>query len=166
MKNFVKNDQKMPIYGVGPYIIGALVMVTALGIAVFHYVLKIGIIGMPWSLTFYIVGGLLIVLGAFVWFIGAFRSDMDNEIANNKLKTDGIYAWVRNPMYSGLWMLIAGVSFMWHNAWLLILPFLNWIIMTIALKKTEERWLLDLYGEEYAKYKKKVNRCLPWKRKR
>lgn len=27
---------------------------------------------------------------------------------------------------------------------------------------TEEKWLLDLYGEEYARYKKYVNRCIPW----
>lgn len=27
---------------------------------------------------------------------------------------------------------------------------------------TEEKWLLDLYGEEYAEYKKNVNRCIPW----
>ncbi len=29
----------------------------------------------------------------------------------------------------------------------------------------EEKWLLDLYGEEYVEYKKHVNRCIPWKRK-
>ena len=35
-------------------------------------------------------------------------------------------------------------------------------ILTIVLKNTEEKWLLDLYGEEYARYKKHVNRCIPW----
>lgn len=44
--------------------------------------------------------------------------------------------------------------------------FVGWIIMTIVLKNTEEKWLLDLYGKEYADYKKRVNRCIPWKRKR
>ena len=51
---------------------------------------------------------------------------------------------------------------MWHNAWMLILPLLDWVIITIALINTEEKWLLDLYGEEYAEYKKHVNRCIPW----
>jgi len=39
-----------------------------------------------------------------IWFIGAVRSDMDDHIESNKLKTSGIYAWVRNPMYSGWWI--------------------------------------------------------------
>lgn len=81
------------------------------------------------------------------------------------LKTDGIYAWVKNPMYSGWWMLITGISLMWHNVWLLASPLINWGIMTVVLKNTEEKWLLDLYGNEYAEYKKRVNRCIPRQRR-
>ena len=55
--------------------------------------------------------------------------------------------------------------FFWHNVWMLILPLIDWLIMTVALINTEEKWLLDLYGDEYARYKKQVNRCIPWKRK-
>ena len=65
-------------------------------------------------------------------------------------------------MYSGCWIAITGISMMWHNMWLLIVPVINWCIMTVVLKNTEEKWLADLYGEEYEKYKKRVNRCIPW----
>lgn len=44
--------------------------------------------------------------------------------------------------------------------------FIDWLIMTTVLKNTEEKWLINLYGEEYAEYKKHVNRCMPWKRKK
>ncbi len=30
------------------------------------------------------------------------------------------------------------------------------------MKNTEEKWLLELYGIEYANYCKRVNRCIPW----
>jgi len=30
------------------------------------------------------------------------------------------------------------------------------------LINTEEKWLLKVYGDEYAEYKKIVNRCIPW----
>ena len=30
------------------------------------------------------------------------------------------------------------------------------------IKNGQEKWLLDLYGEEYANYKGRVNRCIPW----
>lgn len=138
--------------------------VTAVGIVLFSYVFRIGTLSAPWIYIFRISGGFLIATGAAVWFIGALRSGMDENIAENKLKTDGIYAWVRNPMYSGWWFMITGISLMWVNIWVLITPFINWLIMTIALKKTEEKWLLDLYGEEYMKYLRRVNRCIPWKR--
>ena len=162
MKNFVKEGQKLPLYGVGPYIVYGMAAVTIACIILFSYVFSIGRLGDPWTMIFRIAGGVFILLGAVIWFIGALRSGMDNNIADNRLKTDGIYAWVRNPMYSGWWIMITGVSMMWANAWVLISPFINWTIMTIALKNTEEKWLLDLYGDEYAEYKKRVNRCIPW----
>jgi len=165
MKNYIKEGQKLPLFGVGPYIVYGMAMVTILGIVLFSYVLKVGMLNAPWTYIFRVTGGIFVALGAIIWYIGALRSDMDNSIAENKLKTDGIYAWVRNPMYSGWWILITGISLMWANAWILITPVINWMIMTIALKKTEEKWLLDLYGDQYVAYLKQVNRCIPWKRK-
>ena len=162
LKNFVKEGQKLPLYGVGPYIVYGMVMVSILGIVFFGYVFKIGILEEPWIWPFRIAGVALILIGAFVWYMGALGSGMDENISDNKLKTDGVYAWVRNPMYSGIWILNIGVILMWHNAWLLLTPVINWLIMTIALINTEEKWLLKLYGEEYSQYKKRVNRCIPF----
>ena len=162
VRNFVKEGQILPLYGVGPYIVYGMAGLTALGIILFCYVLKTGTLGMPWIYVFRIIGGILILTGAFLWYIGALRSEMDDNIADNRLKTDGIYAWVRNPMYSGIWISLFGVSLMWHNVFLIPIVVINWLIMTVALKNTEEKWLLDLYGQEYEEYKNSVNRCIPW----
>jgi protein-S-isoprenylcysteine O-methyltransferase Ste14 len=162
LKNFVKEGQKLPLYGVGPYIVYGMVMVSILGIIFFGYVFKIGILEDPWIWPFRMAGIALILIGTCVWYKGALGSGMDENISDNKLKTDGIYAWVRNPMYSGIWILNIGLILMWHNAWLLLAPAINWLIMTIALINTEEKWLMKLYGEEYAQYKKRVNRCIPF----
>ncbi len=161
MKNYIREGQKLPLYGVGPSIVYGMAVVTIAGIVVCAYVLNIGTLDGPWIPIFRIIGGVLITLGIFIWYTGALRSGMDESIAENRLKTDGIYAWVRNPMYSGIWMLLAGISLMWHNAALLTIIPVNWGIMTIALKNTEEKWLLNLYGQEYRDYCKRVNRCLP-----
>jgi len=161
-KNYVKEGQKLPLYGVGPYIICGMLGTTFLGIVIFCYMLEIGAMGMPWLYVFRFCGGVLMVIGAGIWFTGALRSGMDDNIADNKLKTDGIYAWVRNPMYSGLWIVIFGLSLMWHNVCLIPIVVINWLIMTISLMSTEEKWLLRLYGKEYEDYKKRVNRCIPW----
>ena len=161
MKNYVKKGQKLPLYGIGPMIVFAMGAVTAIGIILSAYVWKTGILEGPWALLCRIAGVLLIVSGLAVWFIGALRSDMDASIAENRLQTGGIYAWVRNPMYSGWWMLFAGICLQWHNGWALLTVPVNWVILTVTLKLTEEKWLLDLYGQDYADYLKRVNRCIP-----
>ncbi len=162
MKNYVKAGQKLPLYGVGPYIVYVMAGITLVGIVLFCYIFKIGVLSAPCDLLFRAVGIVLIVAGVVIWFIGALKSGMDESITENRLKTDGIYAWVRNPMYSGWWMLITGIGLMWHDVFLLIIPVVNWGIMTIILKNTEEKWLTELYGEEYISYTKRVNRCVPW----
>ena len=163
LKNYNKDGQKLPLLGIGPYMIFVMGLATLTGIILFGYVFRIGILETPWIIVFRIMGALLIVSGIFIWFTGAVRSDMDEHIESNKLKTNGIYAWVRNPMYSGWWIAFTGITLMWHNIWMLVLPVINWIIMTITLINSEEKWLSDLYGAEYETYKTKVNRCIPWK---
>jgi protein-S-isoprenylcysteine O-methyltransferase Ste14 len=165
LKNYMKEGQKLPLFGVGPYIVYGMAAVNLIGVILFGYVFKIGILAVPWILIFRMIGVLLIAAGIAVWFIGAMRSDMDDSITENRLQTKGIYSWVRNPMYSGWWIALSGSLLMWHNVWLLMFPVIDWLIMTVALINTEEKWLLDLYGDEYAEYKKHVNRCIPWKRK-
>ncbi|MCR4677389.1 MAG: isoprenylcysteine carboxylmethyltransferase family protein [Lachnospiraceae bacterium] len=162
LKNYMKEGQKLPLFGVGPYIVYGMGVVTVVGIILLGYVFKIGILESPWVLIFRIIGAVLIAFGIAVWYIGALRSDMDESITDNKLQTKGIYAWVRNPMYSGWWILMIGITLMWHNAWMLILPVINWCIMTVSLINSEEKWLLKVYGMDYEDYKKRVNRCIPW----
>ena len=165
LKNYVKKGQKLPLFGVGPYLIYGIGLLTALFIVLFGYVLRIGILDGIWVWVFRSIGGVLMILGAVIWYIGALRSGMDESITENKLKITGIYSWVRNPMYSGWWIALTGISLMWHNIFLIPVFFLNWAIITLVLINTEEKWLLNLYGEEYSNYKKRVNRCIPWKRR-
>ena len=150
------------MFGIGPYLIYGTAFLNAIVIVLTSYIFKVGIMEDIWVWIFRIAGGLVIALGIFIWYIGAVRSDMDENITENKLKTDGIYSWVRNPMYTGCWFIIIGISFMWHNYWVLPMIIVDWAIITIVLKNTEEKWLLDVYGDEYAEYKKRVNRCIPW----
>lgn len=161
LKNYIKEDQKLPLFGVGPHIVVAMAAVTIIGIVLFGYVFKIGILNTPWTWIFRTVGAILIIAGIVIWLISAFCSGMDESIAENKLKTDGIYALTRNPMYNGWWLMISGITLMWGNAFMLILPFVNRLIMTVILINTEEKWLSDLYGDEYNEYKRKVKRFIP-----
>ncbi len=160
----MKNKEHLPIFGIGPFLVTGMAVVTAIAIVLIYYVCKLGTLSGFTAMLLRVVGTILSIPGIIIWFIGAVRSDMDENIKENRLKKNGIYAWVRNPMYSGWWIFISGISLIWHNVFLIPVILINWCIMTVVLKNTEEKWLRDLYGREYEDYCKRVNRCIPWKR--
>lgn len=164
MKNYNKEGQKLPLFGVGPWLIGGITLFDAVVLYFASHVYKIGILEGIWAWLFRLAGVVLTIAGIAIWYIGSILSGMDDNIRDNKLKTDGIYAWVRNPMYTGFWFAITGITFIWRNLFMVLTFLIGWAVITIVLINTEEKWLLKVYGNEYAEYKKRVNRCIPWKR--
>ena len=51
-----------------------------------------------------------------------------------------------------------------HNVWLLILIPIQWVILTVVIRNTEEKWLYELHGEAYKDYCARVNRWIPLKK--
>ena len=45
-----------------------------------------------------------------------------------------------------------------------VLPILLWAFLTILLQKTEEPILLGRFGDEFARYMRRVNRVIPLKK--
>ena len=156
----VKNKENhLPIYGVGPFYGAGIIFLTVIGI----FLSCLGVLEFAKfqsTKTPFIVVGILIFFGGFlVWFKAAFR--IDRYIEHNELCTDGIYGIVRNPCYSGIMLMCSGALLIANNVALLLLPLLYWLAMTILMKNTEEKWLYQLYGEEYREYCRRVNRCIP-----
>ena len=164
MKNYMNKDQKMPLYGIGPFLILAVALLSLLGILLSYTVLSGGTVNGQGKLLFCFAAFLLISSGLLIWFFGAVHSDVDSYIKENRLKTDGIYARTRNPMYTGWWFVLIGILLFRHNLWTLPLIPLQWALLTVVLKRTEEQWLKELFEEEYENYCKKVNRLLPCKK--
>ncbi|WP_455257201.1 methyltransferase family protein [Peptoniphilus asaccharolyticus] len=91
-----------------------------------------------------------------------FKYKIVKGIRENRLVTEGIYAYVRNPIYSAWLFICNGVLFLGRDIWLIGLSFIFYFYLTILVKFTEEKWLLELYGKEYEPYCKQVNRVIPW----
>jgi protein-S-isoprenylcysteine O-methyltransferase Ste14 len=107
--------------------------------------------------------GVLLIIEGILLFLGAdLNGNLQDNIKQNKLKTNGSYKFVRNPCYCLFLLGCTGALFIAHNPLLLILPPVFYVWMTVILKNTEEKWLTELYGEEYTEYCKRVNRCIPW----
>ena len=80
--------------------------------------------------------------------------------AGHALKTDGVFAQVRHPMYTGLLLSSFGLSLASGSfARLLFTAALGWVLNTKA--DVEERSLQELYPGEYARYKADVPRLVP-----
>lgn len=99
--------------------------------------------------------------GVFLWIQGAVKSNLQKSIKANQLLTTGIYGVVRNPIYTAFMFVEWGILMLTGNLFVLTAIPLYWVMMTILLKYTEERWLLKQYGAEYKRYCRKVNRCFP-----
>ena len=114
------------------------------------------------NIAFKITGILLIAFGLYLDLSAKLKSKLFKNVENNKLITDGVYSIVRNPVYTGVLLASTGAILIANNLILLIVPVICWMYMTFFLIKTEEKWLRELYGEEYVLYCKRVNRCIPW----
>ena len=158
------NDKKhLPVFGIGPILCFPMAVISAIAM----YMSIKGLI--PFAIEnnvvkcVFIVLGIALIIEGLVCFFGAdFGGGLIKSIKSNKLKTNGAYAFVRNPCYAAYLLGSTGALLIAHNPVLLILPILFWLEMTIVLKNTEEKWLKELYGQEYIDYCKKVNRCIPW----
>jgi len=72
----------------------------------------------------------------------------------------GPYKWSRNPMYTGMALLQAGIAFGLANGWLLVLvPVVLAVIYMVAVRP-EEAYLEEKFGESYRTFKRTVRRWL------
>lgn len=158
----MKKQDHLPVIGVGPIYVCCITALTLA--AVLTRRLPVFASGELKNIhpLLLILGILLIALGIFIWIQAVIVSKLDDNIKENHLVTTGIYAWVRNPIYTAFMILCTGVLLIAGNAWFFVLPIIYWLFMTAMMKGTEEKWLRDLYGQEYEDYCKRVNRCWPW----
>lgn len=158
----MKKYEHLPIYGIGPVYIVSILLPTIVAILLRSIPVftsgKLIILRIPLA----IIGALFIILAAFIWIQAVIVSRLDENIKKNHLVTSGVYAWVRNPIYSAFMILCTGILLVAGNAWFFILPFYYWWLLTVLIKRTEEKWLQNMYSNEYIEYCKKVNRCCPW----
>ena len=161
-----ENQEHLPVMGVGPVCIAIMIAFTAAGIALVKFnMLTSGDVGGGVITVLFVIAGILCIAGgAILWYAAVFSAKIDITIKSNRLETGGVYAIVRNPIYSAFLFICIGALLFCRNWYVLILPPLFWVYLTVFMKLTEERWLSERFGEEYKAYSKRVNRFIPWKK--
>jgi len=117
------------------------------------------------SIPLFALGGLLII-----WTNLIFINYKGSPVPINppkRLVTTGPFAYSRNPMTTGLFLLMFGFGFHYGSVLsvLIFTPLYIWIHY-IDLKKIEEPELEKRLGADYIEYKKKVPMFFPWKRQK
>lgn len=104
-------------------------------------------------------------LGLMVWTICLFAAVGKGSLAPwnpiDKLIISGPYAYVRNPMLVGVFLVLGGEAVLFQSLplfyYLLIFIFINMIYFPLS----EEKGLYKRFGQEYLDYKHNVPRFIP-----
>src|SRR4051812_46408776 len=68
------------------------------------------------------------------------------------LATDGIFQWIRNPMYVGGGSLMVGLALAFAIDWLPLLMIPSGLLLHFGIERREERYLIGKFGDEYRRY--------------
>lgn len=79
---------------------------------------------------------------------------------DGELVTTGPYAIVRHPIYSGLILGAFGWG-LWLHSGLVLLYAVALFVLFDLKSRQEERWLMERYPD-YAEYRTRVKKLLPW----
>ena len=164
-RKVVKVDSRpLPTYGAGPVFGAVAIGLTVLGIVFGHIGPLKGGVSSTFRIPYIVIGAILIIAGLFMWKSAIVDAGIDEYISSGKLATTGIYAYTRDPIYAAILFICTGALFISGNVYMYVLPILLWAFLTILLQKTEEPLLLGRFGDEFARYMRRVNRVIPLKK--
>ncbi len=105
--------------------------------------------------------GLILILLGFLLETAAFSAIGSQAfMKEKKLIQDGVYSFVRNPIYLGLMMMAFGAAIFSFSLHALIYAVLLVFFYAIVIL-FEEKELQERFGKRYEAYKKRVPRLIP-----
>ncbi len=119
------------------------------------------------------VGAILLAmigLGMVVWvaavFVARGRGTAVPLLPPEAFVAEGLFKFVRNPMYVGLALVIVAEAIFFRSWWLLIYAFAIWSVMNSYVVYVEEPRLARRFGEPYLRYVQGTPRWIPrWPRR-
>jgi protein-S-isoprenylcysteine O-methyltransferase Ste14 len=79
----------------------------------------------------------------------------------DELKTDGIYALVRHPQYTGLFLIVFGEGIVHWPTIVSVVAFPVIVVAYTVLARKEERQMLEKFGDDYREYARRVPMLVP-----
>ncbi|HTR26486.1 MAG TPA: isoprenylcysteine carboxylmethyltransferase family protein [Terriglobales bacterium] len=115
-----------------------------------------------WAAIALIGSGIIIYLSTAFWGFALVGEGTPAPIAPTKiLVVRGLYRYVRNPMYIGVALVIAGQAWLFHSRHVAIYLACVLVIVNFFVIMYEEPTLKRQFGEEYDRYRVDVPRWIP-----
>ena len=89
----------------------------------------------------------------------SWRVGIDENIKTDLVKS-GIYRYIRNPTYTGLFILNIGVWMIWPTWTIALFALMFYTVMEMQVR-CEEEFLQKTHGDEYIGYLKSTSRYIP-----
>ena len=115
-----------------------------------------------WAAITVISVGIAIYLYTAFWGFALVGGGTPAPIAPTKiLVVKGLHRYVRNPMYIGVGLVIAGQAWLFHSLTIEIYLAGFWLVVHLFVLFYEEPMLRRQFGEEYERYRESVPRWIP-----
>ena len=142
----------------------AWVVAQALILVCFAFVPRVGA-DWPYLNAFRFVGWALAVFAILLlaWSalnLGPSLTPFPRPVPNGELVTTGAYRFVRHPIYCGVIIGALGLSLVTENWPRLVITAALLLFFDLKARR-EEEWLQEKYPE-YAMYKSRVKKLIPW----
>jgi len=115
-----------------------------------------------WAAVAVIIVGVAIYLHTAFWGFAAIGGGTPAPIAPTKiLVVRGLHRFVRNPMYIGVALVVAGQAWLFHSIKTAIYLACVGLVVHLFVVFYEEPTLARQFGEEYQRYRARVPRWVP-----
>jgi protein-S-isoprenylcysteine O-methyltransferase Ste14 len=108
----------------------------------------------------YLSAGILVIVGRVQ--LGKFGSGELITEEDHKLYTEGVYKYIRNPMYSGALIAVVGFGLVFRSIITLLFVSIFYFIVFKMRIDEEERLLYEAFGEKFTDYKKNSKKLIPF----
>ncbi len=78
-----------------------------------------------------------------------------------RLVVDGVFGYLRNPMYLGAFLVLLGEGLLFTSLPLLVVSVVAWVLFHLYVVTREEPRLREKFGIDYVEYTKGVPRWFP-----
>lgn len=78
-----------------------------------------------------------------------------------RMVTDGVYARMRHPQYTGLFLIVFGEGIVHWPTIVSVAAFPVIVLAYTLLARKEERQMLEIFGDEYREYQRRVPMFIP-----